>query len=113
MHFRRVIHEPGHARRVVIIVIRERSSQRVHAGVATQTIIEEHAAITAGAAADILSNSVRWQAQVMHLFHVVAHVIHQREAEHRAISAGDEERFCSGARSHDARCGTGRNAHDG
>ncbi len=60
---------------------------------AADAIVQEQAAVTARAAADVLANPVRRQLGVMHLFHVVAHVVHEREAEHRAVGASDEKRF--------------------
>ena len=50
--------------------------------------------------------------RVLHLLEVAAHVIHQREAEHRAVRAVDEERLSGGARGDHAGRRVGRQAVD-
>ena len=57
--------------------------------------------VTAGAATDILANTIWWALDVMNLLHVVTHMVEHREAKHRAVGAGDEVSFGRPARCHD------------
>ncbi len=65
-------------------------------------------AIAARRARHVLADAVRRPAGVLHLFHVAAQMVDQRETEHRAVGAGDEERLRCGARRDHARRGRRR-----
>ena len=85
--------EPGASASVVEVVVRERLRHRIHAAVAADAVVQEDAAVATGRAAHVLADAIRRPRGVVHLLHVAAHVIHQREAEHRAVGAVDEERL--------------------
>src|SRR5688572_11536469 len=99
--------------RLVEGVVREGLSHRVHARVAADAVIEEQARVASRAPAHVLANAVRRARCVLHFLEVAAHVVEQREAEHGAVRAGDEERLRRGARGQDAGCGRWRRAVGG
>ena len=83
----------GDARRVIEVVVRERACHRIHAAVAADAVVQIDAAVTARRAGHVLADAMRLGRDVScTCLHVAAQVIDQREAEHRAVRAGDEER---------------------
>src|SRR5687768_8744915 len=98
-HARRVDDAPG---RLVPVVVGEGLRHRIHAAVTADAVVEEYATVAARAAAYILADAIRRTRRVQHLFHVAAHVIDERETEHRPVGTGDEECLRGGARRHDA-----------
>ena len=108
LHLARRVDQP--ALRLVEVVVGEGLRHRVHAAVAADAVVEEHAAVAARAARHVLTNAIRRTRRVVHLLHVAAHVVQHREAEHRAVRAVDEERFGRRARRDDAGGRRGRQA---
>ncbi len=89
----------------VEVVVGEGLRQRIHAAVAADAVVQEDAAVAARAARYVLADAVRDAAGVQYLLHVAAQVVQHREAEHRAVGAGDEEGLGGGARRQYARRG--------
>ncbi len=100
------------ALRVVEVVVRERLRHRVHAAVTADAVVQEDAAVATRGAAHVLADAIRRTRRVRELLHVAAHVVDHREAEHRAVGAGDEESGRRGARGDEARgAAVGRAVH--
>src|SRR5690606_60215 len=73
------LHDAGGVRdaagRGVEVVVRERLRERIHARMAADAAVVEHAAVAAGAARDVLPDAIRDDARVLYLLEIHAHVV--------------------------------------
>ena len=97
------LHDPGGIlgllrHDAVEVVVGERLRHRVHGGVAADAVVQKDAAVTARRAAHVLADAIRRTRDVHDRIQIRAQVIDQRETEHRAVGAVDEECRRGGAR---------------